>query len=186
MGFFPKGHWGTAGCERSKLKGKPSEAHPLIVGNIIAPSGEAPRLGLLLHAAPLSGGSCCVGSDCELHDGLLLSGAAEGCSFAFSSMLPIMNHLLSGRISSATSSPSTALFWDACPCSHAHSHFGGAQPRKLCLYASRGCHLLPEAVLQRQSASQSRHPMSETLHKHDVDVTIISFCIRGAHPYHQV
>ena len=100
----------------------------MIIGNVTAPSGEAQRLGLLLHAAPLSGGSCCMGSGCELHDRLLLSGAAEGCSFAFSSMLPIMNHLLSGRISSATSSPSTALFWQTCPCRHAHSHLEAHSP----------------------------------------------------------
>ena len=126
---FPKGFQGhqasaskKAGCGGSRLKSRPNEAYPLIVGNVVAPSGEALGLGLLLHAAPTSGGSRCMGPACELHNGLLLSGAAEGCSFAFSSMLPIINHLLSGEISTATSSPSTALFWATCPCRHAYSH----------------------------------------------------------------
>ena len=128
----PKGHWASAskiaGCGRPRLRSRPSEAHLLIIGNVPAPSGEALRLGLLLHAAPLSGGSCCMGSGCELHDGLLPSASAEECFFAFSSMLPMMNHLLSGRISSATSSPSTALFWATCPCRHAHSHLEAHRP----------------------------------------------------------
>ena len=129
MGCFLKGFQRALGkclkeavCGGSTLKSRPNEAYPLIVGNVVAPSGEALGLGLLLHVAPMSGGSRCMGPACELHDGLLLSGAAEGCSFAFSSMLPIINHLLSGETSTATSSPSTALFWATCPCRHAYSH----------------------------------------------------------------
>ena len=158
MGFVPNGHRATAskiaGCGRPRLRSRPSEAHPSIIGNVIAPSGEALRLGLLLHAAPLSGGSCCMGSGCELHDGLLLFASAEGCFFAFSSMLPMMNHLLSGRISSATSSPSTALFWATCPCRHAHSHLEAHRPVSFVSAPAEGviCCL---RQFQKQSASQS-------------------------------